>query len=130
MTPDPISVHADLGADVETWAIAVAEQIEQLHLALVVRALESPQQEDEPRHSPVEERCRRVHQPAISRVIGIAPVISSQPLRSQNSRPEGLSPATRMMARLRPACFRPRRQSSISSFPTPLPRSVGATARW
>src|SRR4051812_13825970 len=129
MTADPISVHADLGADVDAGTVAVAEQIEQLHLALVVRALEAPQKEHEPRHSPVEKRCRRVHQPAISRVIGIAPVISSQPLRSQNSRPAGLSPATRMMARLRPTCFSPRRQSSISSLPTPLPRSVGATAR-
>src|SRR3954469_4645473 len=129
MTADPISVHADLGADVDAGTVAVAEQIEQLHLALVVRALEAPQQEHEPRHSPVEKRCRRVHQPAISRVMGIAPVISSQPLRSQNSRPAGLSPATRIMARLSPARCKPFMQSSRRRFPTFWPRHSVATAR-
>ncbi len=59
VTPDPIGVHADLGADVDAGAVALAQQIEQLHLALVVVAAQAPDQKDQPRHSAVRERYSR-----------------------------------------------------------------------
>ena len=53
--------------------------------------------------------------------IGAAPSRVSQPQRRQNSRPRGLSFATRMFARSRPTRFKPARHSSIKRLPRPRP---------
>ena len=58
MRADAIGIHADLSADVDARTVALAQQIEQLHLALIVRAAQAPHQKHELWHSPVRERCR------------------------------------------------------------------------